>query len=63
MLSHKYTPFLLVALFSLFNLVFSMTIDVFPKEEECFYEDLALDDQFTITYQVRKLKQDVVTCY
>ncbi|KAI8880421.1 COPII-coated vesicle protein [Backusella circina FSU 941] len=52
MIAHKRTLFLLVALVSLINVVLGMTIDVFPKEEECFYEDLAIDDQFTITYQV-----------
>jgi len=43
---------LLLSLFLLFQFVSSHLIEVPASKKECFFEDLHINDQMTVTYQV-----------
>ncbi|KAI7904331.1 emp24/gp25L/p24 family/GOLD-domain-containing protein [Cokeromyces recurvatus] len=51
-MSNKLTLLLLVALACILNTVSSLSINIPANEQECFFEELHLNDKLTITYQV-----------
>lgn len=44
--------FSVAVLFAVFQTVTSINVDIPPHGKECFFEDLAVGDKMTVTFQV-----------